>query len=79
MIDNKNKFVESLLDSNGIKYTLSPEDAALIYESIKAGDIHGVTLTDSKECFSCEKEFEPEEHNDREQGYFCDECLTDRR
>ena len=32
-------------------------------------------MPDNKECFSCEKEFELEEHNDRYQGYFCDECL----
>jgi len=30
------------------------------------------------QCFSCEKEFELEEHNDRDQGYFCDECLDNK-
>ena len=33
-------------------------------------------MPDKKECFSCEKEFELEEHNDRDEGYFCDECLV---
>ncbi len=32
-------------------------------------------MDESKECFSCEKEFELEDHNDHAQGCFCDECL----
>ena len=31
-----------------------------------------------KECTSCEKEFELEDHNDHAQGYFCDECLDNK-
>jgi hypothetical protein len=27
------------------------------------------------ECFSCEKEFEPENQNDRAEGWFCDDCI----
>jgi hypothetical protein len=27
------------------------------------------------ECFSCDKEFEVEDQNDRPEGYFCDECI----
>ncbi len=27
-------------------------------------------------CFSCDKEFSTEDHNDREQGWFCDNCLN---
>ena len=44
----KDKFVASLLDHDGIKFTLSPDDAGLIYESIKAGDIYGVVLTEKQ-------------------------------
>ena len=39
-----------------------------------------ITLSDQtkklKSCFSCEKEFQPEENNDRDEGWFCDDCLT---
>jgi hypothetical protein len=27
-------------------------------------------------CFSCDKNFVPESQNDREEGYFCDNCIT---
>ena len=26
-------------------------------------------------CFSCDAEFEPEDCNDTEEGWFCDGCL----
>ena len=26
-------------------------------------------------CFSCDKIFEVDQHNDRPEGYFCDDCL----
>ena len=26
-------------------------------------------------CFSCDKQLELEDHNDRDEGYFCDDCL----
>ena len=44
-----------------------------------AEDMHRKELENNKECFSCGDEFEAEERNDRDEGYFCDECLTDRR
>lgn len=30
---------------------------------------------EKESCFSCDSEFEPEESNDREEGWFCDDCL----
>jgi hypothetical protein len=27
-------------------------------------------------CFSCDEVFELEDQNDRDSGYFCDECLV---
>jgi hypothetical protein len=30
---------------------------------------------EEKCCFSCDKEFIVEIHNDRDEGYFCDDCL----
>ena len=29
-------------------------------------------------CFSCDKQFELEDHNDRDEGYFCDDCLENK-
>jgi len=33
---------------------------------------------DVRGCFSCDKEFIAECHNDREEGYFCDDCLDNK-
>jgi len=30
-------------------------------------------------CFSCDKEFIAECHNDRDEGYFCDDCLDNKQ
>lgn len=30
-------------------------------------------------CFSCDKEFEAEPVNDRDEGWFCDECLVNEQ
>jgi len=27
-------------------------------------------------CFSCDIDFEVEDQNDREEGYFCDDCIV---
>lgn len=38
----------------------------------------GVLAVDEKnyvQCFSCESEFVPESYNDRDEGWFCDECF----
>jgi len=29
-------------------------------------------------CFSCDKDFVLEHYNEREEGYFCDECLNSK-
>jgi len=29
-------------------------------------------------CFSCDKKFIAECHNDRDEGYFCDDCLDNK-
>ncbi len=44
-----------------------------------AADLIESKLDKTNDCFSCDKRFEVEDHNDRDEGYFCDDCLTDRR
>ena len=34
--------------------------------------------TSQATCFSCDKQFELEDHNDRDEGYFCDDCLENK-
>ncbi len=29
-------------------------------------------------CFSCDADFGPEDQNDRDEGWFCDECLENK-
>jgi hypothetical protein len=29
-------------------------------------------------CFSCSKDFVPDDNNDREEGWFCNECLVNK-
>lgn len=39
-------------------------------------------MIDSEEnleaCFSCDVLFEPEDQNDRDEGYFCNECINNK-
>ena len=34
--------------------------------------------TSQATCFSCDKQFELEDHNDRDEGDFCDDCLENK-
>ena len=40
-----------------------------------AADLIEAKIDNRNDCFSCNKRFELEDHNDHAQGYFCDECL----
>lgn len=35
-------------------------------------------MNEQVECFSCDKEFEIEDQNDRPEGYFCDDCIENK-
>ena len=41
-------------------------------------DYKPVTLNNQETCFSCDKQFQLEDHNEREGGDFCDDCLENK-
>ena len=47
-------------------------------EYVAALHIHKCSNTDVKGCFSCDNDFMAECHNDRDEGYFCDDCLDNK-
>jgi len=47
-------------------------------EYVEALPIHKCRNIGVKGCFSCDKEFILQDHNDRDEGYFCDDCLDNK-
>ena len=55
-------------DNDGVPYSLRARISMNSYSPAGMDDVE-------VECFSCEKDFAPESHNDRDEGWFCDGCL----